>query len=107
MPRTNALAKGLWGSGPAMAALVGDRPSTPMRWSLRPRCASTAIGAASTAPRPVTKARRFIDLSILHNPKGWSKQFGQLLMLYVERLLASSTAQRGPTPTRPCDLSAA
>src|SRR5262245_36942649 len=69
MPRTNALAKGLWGSGPAIAALVGDRPSTPMRGSLRRLCASAPIGAARAAPRPATKARRFM-LRISRWPDG-------------------------------------
>src|SRR5215470_4509823 len=38
----------------------------PIRYTFPVCCASTASGAASTAPRPVTKARRFTRASRLH-----------------------------------------
>src|SRR5262245_36541641 len=80
---------------------TGPRPRIPTRAVFSDFCASTAGGAASTAPRPVTKARRFINPIDSPQCEGrLLEQFGQPLTLLAERTLAPFSARCRPQHAR-------
>src|SRR5215467_6842947 len=90
----------LLGCGPVIAAVVGPRPRTPIRWTLLACCAPPMSGAARRPPlKPARNARRFIA----HLPQllqGGCQERSDLIIPNPERIPSAASAQLGSALVR-------